>query len=461
MDFTSLPFLAFLGAMALLYRLIPRSWRCTLLVAASYCFYWLGARWYIVLLLGATLAAYFAGKSKSRLLAMVSLLISILVFLKAMPLFQHGWLLPLGISYYTFKLAGYLIDIYWGGMEPEQRLMPFLAYSSFFPQIVSGPIQRPESFLPQVEQAPLPSFARVMEGIMRILLGFFKKFVVADNLGEIVNYVYAHLNSHPGPTVLLAFYCYPLQLFADFSGLTDIANGAAILFGIEAPENFNAPFVAVSPGDYWRRWHITLTQWITDYVFTPLRMRLRTLGTAGLILSLFANMILIGLWHGFRWNFALFGAIHAAYLSVESLTQKARKRLYKRSPLADRITDYLGPLMTFHLVAIGIVFWRASNLAAAGNLFAHLFDGPAPISSGLANILDRPGHSLWFLAGAYTLMECLDYLRRRFWGREWMLAMPRWGRWSLYGCVAMTCSLVFFLMLISGKSSSPFLYAIF
>jgi len=431
------------------------------LVAVSYYFYGLGAGWYIFLLLGATLAAYFSGKSRSLLMVTASLLLSILIFLKAIPLFHSGWLLPLGISYYSFKLAGYSIDVYWGEMQPEKRLIPFLAYSSFFPQIVSGPIQRPETFLPQVEAAPLPSFGRAMEGVMRILLGFFKKFVVADSLGEIVNYVYGHLNSHPGAPALLAFYCYPLQLYADFSGLTDIAIGSAILFGIESPENFNAPFSASSPSDYWRRWHITLTQWISDYVFTPLRMRLRTLGTTGLILSLFANMILIGLWHGFRWNFALFGAIHASYLSVDSLTQKARKRLYKRSPLANRLSDYLGPLMTFHLVAIGIVFFRAATFSLATTMFAHLFDGWATPASGLADILNRPGHSLWFLAGAYALMECLDFLRRRFWGREWMLTMPRWGRWSVYSCVALTWSLVFFLMLTSGKRGSPFLYAIF
>ncbi len=461
MDFTSIEFLVFLFALALLYRVVPRSWRCLLLVLASYYFYWLSGGWFALLLLGATLVAFYAGKTKSLLLVTVGLLISILVFFKALPLFKVGLLLPLGVSYYSFKLAGYLIDVYWGGMEPEQRLIPFLAYSSFFPQIVAGPIQRPESFLPQVELAEAPTFYAAVAGVMRILLGFFKKFVVADNLAQIVGYVYGHLTSHPGAPVALGFYGYPLQMYADFSGLTDVAIGAAMLFGIESPENFNAPFSAVSPSDYWRRWHITLTLWITDYVFTPLRMSLRSFGTAGMVVSLFVNMILIGLWHGFRWNFALFGAVHAVYLTVETLTQKARKRWYKRSPLANRFTDWAGPIMTFHLVAIGIVFWRADSVAMIGRMFSHLFDGWGPLSPEFRSIIDQPGHSFLFLSAAYALMECLDYARRRLWGREVLVAMPRWGRWSVYSCTALTLVFTVLLMLVAAQKSNPFLYAIF
>ena len=461
MVFTSIPFLAFLGALALLYRVVPRNWRCLLLVAASYYFYWLIGHWFILLLLGATLVTYFAGKSKSFLLVTVGLLISMLVFFKALPLFKTGWLFPLGVSYYSFKLAGYLIDTYWGEMEPEKRLLPFLAYSSFFPQIVAGPIQRPESFLPQVERAEGVSFYTAVTGVIRILLGFFKKFVIADNLGQIVSFVYAHLSAHPGAPLALAFYGYPLQMYADFSGLTDIAIGAAVLLGIESPENFNAPFAAVSIREYWRRWHITLTQWITDYVFTPLRMSLRSLGQPGMILSLFVNMILIGLWHGFRLHFAVFGAVHAMYLTIEALTQRSRNRWYKRSPLANRITDWMGPVVTFHLVAIGGVFFFADRMATVGRLFSHLFDGWSALSPEFHLIIDQPGHSLLFLAAAYALMECLDFARRRFWGKDVILTMPRWGRWSVYTCTGLAFAFTILLMLISSQKSNPFLYAIF
>jgi alginate O-acetyltransferase complex protein AlgI len=460
-DFTSVAFLGFLAVLALLYRIAPARWRCLLLVAASYYFYWLTSRWYALLLLAATLVSFFAARSKSFLLGVMGLLIAVVVFFKAAPLTGVSWLIPIGVSYYTFKLAGYLIDTYWGGIEPERRLIPFLAYSSFFPQIVAGPIQRAESFLPQVERAETVPFSTTVSGALRILLGFFKKFVIADNLGRIVNYVYSHLTSHPGVPVAFGFYGYPLQMYADFSGLTDIAIGAGALFGIESPENFNAPFSAASVSEYWRRWHITLTLWLTDYVFTPLRMSLRSLGNAGLVFSLFVNMILIGLWHGFRWTFALFGIVHAIYLSVDALTQKARKRWYKNNPLANRITDWIGPVVTFHLVAVAFVFFRAGSLAAVWALFSHLFDGIGPFAPDFRALVEQPGHSLAVLGAAYLIMECADALRRRFWLRPVWIAMPRWARWSVYSCAALTILFTVFLLITSNQKSSPFIYAIF
>src|SRR5258708_1088846 len=156
-----------------------------------------------------------------------------------------------------------------------------------------------------------------LTGVQRILLGFFKKSLVADNLGLLVDFVYSHLHSGSHVPVWAGFYGYPLQMYADFSGLTDISVGIALLLAILRPENFNAPFSAVSPSDYWRRWPITLTLWLTAYVFTPLRMATRNLGEAGLVTSLVVNMVLIGLWHGFRWNFAIFGLVHAVFLAVD------------------------------------------------------------------------------------------------------------------------------------------------
>src|SRR5580704_4615166 len=183
MPFTTAGFLGFLALVALLYALVPRSWRCTVVLAASYTYYWLASGWFILLLLGATLLAFFAARAKSLLLTSVGLLVAVLVFFKALPLTGTNWLFPLGISYYTFKLAGYLIDTHWGGIEPERRLLPFLAYSSFFPQIVGGPIERAQSFLPQIERADRVPPSTVVAASLRIVLGFFKKFVIADHLG--------------------------------------------------------------------------------------------------------------------------------------------------------------------------------------------------------------------------------------------------------------------------------------
>jgi D-alanyl-lipoteichoic acid acyltransferase DltB (MBOAT superfamily) len=276
-----------------------------------------------------------------------------------------------------------------------------------------------------------------------------------------VNYVYGHLTSNPGVPVAFGFYGYPLQMYADFSGLTDIAIGAGVLFGIETPENFKAPFSAVSPADYWRRWHITLTLWLTHYVFTPLRMSLRNIGNTGLVLSLFVNMILIGLWHGFRWTFVLFGIVHAIYLSVDALTQRPRKRFYKQHRIADRVTNWIGPVVTFHLVAVAFVFFRAGNVATVKAFFTHLFAGLTPFSFEFQSILNHPAGSLYFLAAAYLLMECADAVRRRYWSKQMLLALPRWGRWSLYGCTALTVLFTVLLLITSDQKSNPFLYAVF
>ena len=461
MPFTTAGFLGFLVLVALIYALVPRSWRCAVVLAASCTYYWFASGWFILLLLGATLLAFFAARAKSALLTAVGLLVAVLVFFKALPLTGANWLFPLGISYYTFKLAGYLIDTHWGGIEPERRLLPFLAYSSFFPQIVGGPIERAQSFLPQIERADRAPPSLVVAASLRIVLGFFKKFVIADHLGDVVNFVYGHLSAQPGAPVLLGFYGYPLQMYADFSGLTDIAIGAGALLGIKGPENFNAPFSAASPSEYWRRWHITLTLWLTDYVFMPLRMATRNLGDVGLVLSLMVNMVLIGLWHGFYWTFALFGVVHAIYLSVDALTQKARKRWYKAHPTANRITDWLGPVVTFHLIAVAFVLFRADSLATAGAFFRHLFDGVGALSPEFLGLIGEPGKFFARLAGAYLIMEAADAVRRRYWLRPAARAVPRWARWSLYSCAVLTVLLTVCLLLTSNQESSPFLYAIF
>jgi len=285
--------------------------------------------------------------------------------------------------------------------------------------------------------------------------------VIADNLGIIVGYVYSHLGGSLGASAALGFYGYPLQMYADFSGLTDIAVGASLLLGISAPENFEAPFCATSPSEYWRRWHMTLTQWMTDYVFTPLRMSLRSLGNAGLVLSLFVNMILIGLWHGFYWTFAMFGAVHAVYLSVDALTQRARRRWYKSHPTVDRLTDWIGPVITFHLIAVAFVFFRADSVQTVESMFRQLLGPWAPLSPEFRNLIGQGATSLSVLAVAWLVMEGADALRRRFWTRPSPSPAPRWARWSIYSITTLAVFFMICLLVTNTRESSPFLYEIF
>jgi alginate O-acetyltransferase complex protein AlgI len=474
MDLTSLSFLAYLALAAVLYRLCPARWRATLLLFCSYAFYCAWSAQMALLLFGATTAAYFAARAiesfkaestkRAVLSGFVSLLVLILALYKSAPFLRglFGWnlLMPLGISYYTFKLIGYVVDVFWGKIPAEKAFLPFAAYAAFFPQITAGPIQRSESFLPQIHNPVPPSFGMVVFGVQRILLGYFKKFSVAENLALLVNFIYGHLHGSGVPLVL-GYYAFPLQIYADFSGLTDIANGAAYLFGIEAPENFNAPYWALSPSDFWRRFHMSLTLWLTDYVYTPLRMSARAFGNVGLVCSVTVNTVLIGLWHGFRWNFALFGLVHAVYLSVDALTSKARRKYYKSHPATDRAMNGLGPVLTFHFIAIGLVFFRGDSVADILYLLGHIGQGLSVPSAAFSAFWSSSGRSVLVGFAAYFVMEALDYLRRKNKDGILIAVLPRWGRWAAYSCTATATLLTICMMLIGGALHNPFLYAIF
>ncbi|MCU1257587.1 MAG: hypothetical protein JWO80_472 [Bryobacterales bacterium] len=474
MDFTSFKFCIFLTVVGVAYRLAPARFRVGLILAASYAFYWTWSGSLATLMLAATACAYIAARriqtaqndsaKRWTMFAAVSAFVALLAIFKTTflwrDIFKHDLLIPLGISYYTFKLISYVVDVYWGKMRAEKSFLALASYASFFPQIVAGPIQRSESFLEEIHRAPAARLPDVMTGVQRILLGYFKKFVVADNLETLVNFVYGHVYGR-GTPLALGFYAYPLQLYADFGGLTDIAVGSALVLGIETPENFYAPFAAHNISEYWRRWHISLTSWLTDYVFTPLRMATRNWGNVGLIFSLTVNLVLIGVWHGVRWEFALFGLLHAFYLSVDALSARWRKRFYKAHPSTDRAMNWIGPVVTFHLVAIGAVFFRGERVSDIFYLLGHLGSGIRFPSAEFRGLMDVSGRSILIGFGGYVLLEIADYFRRRNRRGELVESLPRWGRWSVYSCTAVTVVFVIMLLLAGGESRNPFLYAIF
>ena len=401
MNFISLPFLVFLTAVAILYRVCPVAWRNWLLLVASYAFYctWrVGAAGALAAL---TITTFFAGKSAGETespnrawmvsLFTVSLLAGYLFFFKIAAVLPvtglNRWVMPLGISYYTFKLISYVLDIYWGKMAPETRFVPFASYVAFFPQIVAGPIQRPNDFLSQLP----PLRISVSEAIPRIAWGLGKKLLIAENLAPAVNYVFSHATGLRGAELLAGMYLFPLQLYADFSGLTDIAIGIGCLFGIESPENFNRPFSASNISEYWRRWNMSLTTWIVDYLFTPLRTATRTAGRAGLVFSITVNMVAIGLWHGLTPGYLVFGLMHALYLTVDALTARRRSRFFKAHPRFDGPLGYLGSALTFQLVAVALVFFRAQSVGDALQLLSHLWLGLSKWRTDLTHLVLRAG----------------------------------------------------------------------
>jgi alginate O-acetyltransferase complex protein AlgI len=471
MEFVSIGYLCFLAAVLAGFRLIPLRWRTHLLLVASYAFYctW-SVRMAAVLLLATTVCFLAAlqleslrGRRSASILTFVAVaaLVVFLAFFKIRPLLcaTCNPIIPLGVSYYTFRLISYLLDVYWGKQNAVREFIPFATYVAFFPQLIAGPIQRESSFLPQLESAHQRD-RKILEGSLRMAIGFAKKCVVADNLGLFVGWAYSHLHSGSALPSLVALYLYPLQLYADFSGLVDIAIGSGLMLGLEAPENFDLPFSAKNITEFWRRWHMTLTSWLRDYVFMPIRMLTRDWGEFSLCLSLTVNMLLIALWHGFTLGFFVYGLFHSVFLIAEVLTASRRKQRYSSNPDIERLANFLGPIYVFHVVAVGSVFFRAPSLNSVAQLFASLGSGIHQIVTDFGALVAPPNHNAWIAFPVYLLISAVDAYRRRN-GFQLPVLAPRYLKWSVYGIVAATWILIGFVLLGSEKGSDPFVYALF
>ncbi len=370
-----------------------------------------------------------------------------------------GLVMPLGISYYSFRLISYVLDVYWEKIPAEKELVNFAAYVAFFPQMVAGPIQRPGDFFNELPPKP----AETVQPMLRIAWGLLKKLLIADNLAPLVNSIYAHVTGLHGAPLVAALYLFPLQLYADFSGLSDIAIGSGRLFGITGPENFNRPFTATTISDFWRRWHMSLTTWVTDYVFVPLRMSTRRAGMLGLNFSIAVNMVAIGLWHGLSGGYFFFGLINALYVIVESLTSRKRAAFFKKNPHLDRTGSWLGWLLTFHLVLIAEVFWRAPRVSDSVWLISHLGSGLAGSGEQLLSLINENGlHALTIGLVGYLVLELAERYRPDLKARDLYARAPRWVRWSYYsaGTAFGVLGLALLLVFTAGKRAA-FLYEIF
>jgi len=487
--YNSLEFAVFLAAAVLGYHLCPLAWRRTYLLIASYAFYctWsipfaallLAVSW-LAFTLGARMGALPDGRARTAYLwTGVGLLLVPLVafkYLGGLGAGGGGWLAgstvgaalvahfvgAVGISYYTLKLISYLVDIYWQRSAPCPSFAAVATYAAFFPQILSGPIQRADDFLRQVEHLGRPHPRMVISGLQLLLFGLFEKLVVADRLGVVVDQVYARPEKFTGGVVALATYLFAIQLYADFAGLTDVAIGSARLFGIQSPPNFDSPFYAENIQEFWRRWHMTLTTWLRDYLFTPVRMALRNWGQVGLIVSLVINMVAIGVWHGPRLTFVVYGLVHAAYLVGSSLTLRARTKWLRARPVLQRLHTLIGPLVTFNMVVGSFILFRADTLGQAWHVL-RLCLSPLLALRGSAAHAHAAGFSAlgWTQADAplavwaVIVMESVHLLQRR--GRLSALVggMPGWLRWAAY------CTLGFSILLWGDTGAKQFIYVRF
>ena len=469
MNFTSRFFFICLVPAVFAFYLLPGRWRALYLLALSYGFYLLSNNVYFILLIAASAVVYTLGlliarspseRSKQAFMAAgVAAVVAMIVAFKAAGAWR-GFLLPLGVSYYSFKLLSYLIEVYWDDEAVERDPIAFFLFPAFFPQIVSGPIQRPNPFFVQMREVAGRTFNvdQIEAGIRLILGGLMMKLLVGDRLLALIGVVGQSYATYRYSVVVVTVACFILQLYADFSGYTNIALGVGKLFGVEGPPNFNAPFSAVNIQDFWRRWHMSLTLWLTDYLFTPLSMSLRDYGQAGLIGAICLNMVIIGLWHGFTLNFLAFGLLHALFLSVTVLILARRKRAAIKTKTPTRsgrpkscAVSFLSAVLTFALVSVSMIFVYSPTWGEAVSLLERIA-GLAP--SGSIGWLDMPANltvpawicmavSLFVGAGAPGVQR----LRQAFGG-----APPAWLEYGV--CLSL-------LSLLSTAGSGRFIYGQF
>jgi D-alanyl-lipoteichoic acid acyltransferase DltB (MBOAT superfamily) len=353
-------------------------------------------------------------------------------------------LLPIGISFFTFQALSYVIDVYRGTFKPG-RLLDFAVFLSFFPHVVAGPIVRPAEFMPQLKARHDPRHVDASRAFFLIFIGLFKKVVIANLLAtEIVDAVFASPNQHSSLEALVGVYAYAIQIYADFSGYTDMAIGLALLLGFRFPQNFDSPYTSTSIQDFWRRWHMTLSRWLRDYLYIPLGGNQR--GSKRTYVNLMATMLLGGLWHGAAWTFVVWGAIHGFYLSVEHWRRGRRLRLGLPDPRDTVRRRWVQRLITFNLVCFAWVFFRSESLSNAFDLLGRIIDPshwlePAPLIT--VGVL---------LAIAAGLVE--QYVPRATWGR----AMARFSYLApaVQGVVLGAALLVTNTMGPSGVA--PFIY---
>ncbi len=283
--------------------------------------------------------------------------------------------LPIGISFYTFKSLTYVFDIYFDTLKPTNSFRDFCVYVFFFPNILAGPIDRASEFLPQINNQPFITKEDFGKAIYLIILGLFKKVVIADYISiNFVDRVFDFPLRYTGVENLIAVYGYVLQVYCDFSGYSDMAIGIALIFDFKLMENFNYPFKATSVANFWRRWHISLSKWLLDYLFRPLQMKYRNLKVYSNIIGIFITFLICGLWHGAGWNYIYWGAMHGFMMSFSLLIQKYRNKFFNLLKINNtRFLSIIQTAITFHLIAISFMIFRSNDIQTVFDMFSQIF----------------------------------------------------------------------------------------
>lgn len=386
-------------------------WQNITLLAASYIFYGIVDWKMCALLLISTVVFYVLGifidkynRKNSKIASSLTTLgvclgVGILLYFKYLNFFLEqfsallgffglntNWntfniIMPLGISFFTFKLIGYVIEVHRGNMSSTKDPIAFGTFIAFFPTIMSGPIDNPTKFIPQLAKARKVDYDTLAEAGKRILWGMFLKMCIADQLSGYTSAVLGNYSHHNATSIIIASVLYSFQLYADFAGYTDMAVGVSQILGISISENFKRPYLSQNIAEFWRRWHISLTTWITNYVYMPLNIKFRNLGMTGIYLATILNTIIIGAWHGANWTFVLFGLYHGILISLVTFLDKPRKKFEKKHNLKNNIFyKYSRIFLTFILWTVSLLMFQANTvhdffgtLGALGNGFGMPF----------------------------------------------------------------------------------------
>lgn len=406
MSFNTLVFLGFFIAFFFVYWFFLKSkhkLQNLFLMLGSYIFY---AKWnyhFLILLIATSGISFIIGnliyntesENKKKLYLYIGLIqaIGILIFFKYFNFFidstvdllllfnlkvsvQHlNIILPLGISFFSLKLISYLLDIYNEKIKPAVHWSSFFTYIAFFPTLVAGPIDSAKSLISQIESKRHFEYKKAIDALRQILWGMFKKVVIADNCLSYTDYVFNNVEILPAGTLIFGAFLYIVQLYADFSGYSDMAIGIARLIGFNITKNFNFPFFAQNIAEFWRKWHISLTAWMTEYVYTPLSFIFRRQGKLGLILAILINFTLVGLWHGPNWTYIIYGLLHGCYF-----IPLIYKGTFLNTPLSivnnnttSTFKQVLNRILTFLLVMFTAIIFRSETLTQAFTFFGCLF----------------------------------------------------------------------------------------
>lgn len=276
---------------------------------------------------------------------------------------DSGFIFPLGMSFYTFQAIGYLTEVYWEEEKAERRPIDFLLYMFLFMKFLSGPIERSADLLPQVRELSLASYSIMTYGLRLIVVGLVKKLVLADHIAPYIDGVFSSMHTASGVQLLMACLLYPIELYADFSGYTDMAIGIGMLFGLKLSPNFAHPFTAQTTAEFWRRWHISLSSWVRDYLFLPLSSFTRRWGKWGVAASLMVTFIALGVWHGAGWTFAVYGFIQGLVIVWELRTERIRNKVRKH--IGGWLFATLSIIRTYLIFAVSLVFFKAQSVSDA------------------------------------------------------------------------------------------------